>query len=348
MSVRMARRCCSLLAIRYSLLFPSALLATVPLRWYCPDCAPTLGAPPLDEAAASSDDAAAASEDGRYSRGSFDDEPAEDMLDDAASDVPPAARSDDAMSLVGSDAAAPHDEVASTRSGGTGLVTSLGTQLLSSDDDDDVPLGPRQRNRARRRRAGADAPPRARLEVRYEADGRPILQGRRDLDVATRRQLMVAWVERQTGQPWLGTEAQLRAAWRRRPDNDNERRVRQRRANPEPRREQQRNARQRVLPPAYRKARNASRMLAFDASTYDAVGHSDVGHLGDRECCYCAAQLWPGEAKRVPRRGYCGGSLCCSRGAVQLEPVGRVQAIDDLFEDRRSATDLAKHARRQS
>jgi hypothetical protein len=134
----MARRCCSLLAIRYSLLFPSALLATVPLRWYCPDCAPTLGAPPLDEAAASSDDAAAASEDGRYSRGSFDDEPAEDMLDDAASDVPPAARSDDAMSLVGSDAAAPHDEVASTRSGGTGLVTSLGTQLLSSDDLEDL------------------------------------------------------------------------------------------------------------------------------------------------------------------------------------------------------------------
>ena len=44
-------------------------------------------------------------------------------------------------------------------------------------------------------------------ELEHDANGRPILQGRRDVPLAERRQVMIAYVERVRGQPWTGTDA---------------------------------------------------------------------------------------------------------------------------------------------
>ena len=62
-------------------------------------------------------------------------------------------------------------------------------------------------------------------------------------------------------------------------------------------------------------------MLAYEPAAHAVAQYVDVGRLGDRKCVYCGALLWKAEAMRAGVGSY-RGKTCCSKGTVQLDPVG--------------------------
>ena len=106
----------------------------------------------------------------------------------------------------------------------------------------------------------------------------------------------------------------------------------------------------RAHPRGHRKARDATKagaqaILSYDAKAFEDAAYGDVGDLGDRKCVHCGALLFAGEAVRAGA-GCWRGKTCCCKGTVQLDPIGRSEAIDELFETPRHAKTLTQHARR--
>ena len=197
---------------------------------------------------------------------------------------------------------------------------------------------------------------------RSRADGVPILQGHgRDM----RREMMVTWLREQRtedGEPLIPDGDVTFAST---PDGDYEvvkdlfdRTVRAE-TGFDTYAEYRRNHEiaQRVLdrlnPPRKNQARNARKMLRYDDDVWtEAEKEADIGRLGDQQCTFCEALLWPAETVAVPRAKDveggtgCCGKTCCSKGTVLMEPVERSPAVDALFDNEPLRKTLVKHSRK--
>ena len=111
--------------------------------------------------------------------------------------------------------------------------------------------------------------------------------------------------------------------------------------------------RDRLNPPRKNEARNARKMLEWDDAAWaTAEKEPAIGRLGDEQCTFCEALLWPAETVAVPAAkdveggsGRCG-KACCSKGTVLMERVERSPAIDALFDDATLRKTLVKHSRK--
>ena len=67
-------------------------------------------------------------------------------------------------------------------------------------------------------------------------------------------------------------------------------------------------------------------------------------------CTHCGALLFPGEAMRATAEGpfktRWRGRICCSDGAINLEPVQRDPAVEALWRDASSRKLLLQHTRK--
>jgi len=162
------------------------------------------------------------------------------------------------------------------------------------------------------------------------------------------------WLSSRAGQLWVGTDAAAHAEYAAAAHTQVER--------------QRRNVRARADAPGGR-ARNADAMFALSRHAFEGAAYVDVGDLGDSKprgawsgnpatpasacaarcmCTYCGALLYPNEAEPAPTIGpfatvWCGGTLCCCKGAVVLEPVERAPAMEALWASHGRV--LAAHAR---
>ena len=110
----------------------------------------------------------------------------------------------------------------------------------------------------------------------------------------------------------------------------------------------------RLNPPRKNEARNARKMLQYDDDVWSMVEKKevDIGRLGDQQCTFCEALLWPAETVAVPpakdHEGGtgCCGKVCCSKGTVLMERVERSPAVDALFDNEPLRKTLVKHSRK--
>ena len=208
-------------------------------------------------------------------------------------------------------------------------------------DNDEVELAWRRYNAWRR---GAD-----RRQPEFDANGRP-KYARWMAESSTWSDLRKSFLMGlPRGAPghlpagWTGEPAELERAWER--SRGDRHRHRDDRARAAVRRMQLR-----AHPRGHRKARDATKagaqaILSYDAKAFEDAAYGDVGDLGDRKCVHCGALLFAGEAVRAGA-GCWRGKTCCCKGTVQLDPIGRSEAIDELFETPRHAKTLTQHARR--